>query len=114
MVYEGCLRPGEFCTGGYGKFVEYLTAWQDWWRDWEDRADRYYGGLSDENKFALNFYFRAVNELSINSGLLMSFVEALGMSLDDRMRFVRKLNMIHITLQNIEYERQEEKRNRNR
>jgi len=55
-----------------------------------------------------------VNELSINSGLLRRFVEELDMGLDERMRFVRKLNMIHVTLHNIEYEKQEEKRNRGR
>jgi hypothetical protein len=114
VVYEGSLRPGEFCTGGHGKFVQYLTAWQDWWRDWEDRSGRHWAELSEENKFVLGFYFRAVNELSINSGLLRRFVEELDMGLDERMRFVRKLNMIHVTIHNIEYEKQEEKRNRSR
>jgi hypothetical protein len=42
----------------------------------------------------------------------MSFVEALDMSWDEKMRFVRKLNMVHVTLHNIEYEKQEEKRKR--
>jgi len=60
----------------------------------------------------LNFYFRAVNELSIESGMLKSFVDSLGMGMEERMRFVRKLNMIHVTVHNIEYLKQEERRNR--
>jgi hypothetical protein len=69
--------------------------------------------LSEDNRFALNFYFSAVNELSIDSGILRSFVEELGMCLEERMRFVRKLNMINVTLHNIEYEKREEKRRQN-
>lgn len=34
------------------------------------------------------------------------------MELDERMKFVRKLDLIHITLHNIQYEKQEEKRKR--
>lgn len=60
----------------------------------------------------MNFYFRAVNELSIESGMLKSFVDSLGMGMEERMRFVRKLNMIHVTVHNIEYLKQEERRNR--
>ena len=73
-----------------------------------------YARLSEENKFVLNFYFRAVNELSIESGMLKSFVDSLGMGMEERMRFMRKLNMIHVTVHNIDYLKQEEKRNRAR
>ncbi|MCP5046985.1 MAG: hypothetical protein GY940_07415 [bacterium] len=51
--------------------------------------------------------------MSINSGLLDGFIRDLNMGLIERMRFVRKLNMIHITLHNIEHEKQEEARRRN-
>ncbi len=60
----------------------------------------------------MNFYFRAVNELSIQSGMLKSFVDGLNMGIEERMRFMRKLNMIHVTVHNIDYLKQEEKRNR--
>ncbi len=91
-----------------------MTTWRDWWRDWEDRFPQHYARLSEENKFALNFFFRAVNDLSIESGMLKSFVDGLNLGLDSRMRFVRKLNMIYVTVHNIEYEKQEEMRNKNR
>lgn len=60
----------------------------------------------------MNFYFRAVNELSITSGMLKSFVDGLSMGIEERMRFIRKLNMIHVTVFNIDYLKQEEKRHR--
>ncbi|MCP5107850.1 MAG: hypothetical protein GY950_30965 [bacterium] len=68
--------------------------------------------LSEENKFVLNFFIRAVNELSMKSGMLKSFVDELNMGLEERMRFVRKLNMIHVTIHNIDYQKQEERQRR--
>lgn len=50
--------------------------------------------------------------MSIESGMLKSFVDSLNMGMEERMRFVRKLNMIHVTVHNIEYLKQENRRHR--
>ena len=86
--------------------MEYLGAWSDWWRDWEDRESGYIHLLCHPIvREAIHCRTRYGGETARECGILGEALRARGLGVEVRAAIWRMIDRIDATVKNIAEQR---------